>query len=120
MIDVLFGQPKSGKVKLQLLGKTDTGLRLYQKLLILLLSSINQPYREQAGSTLVTYIGNINALGDSALTALGTQACNRVKSMFDPQDAALIQSVQAEARNSMLYITMKLTDGTSYTGALDI
>lgn len=120
MIDVLFGQPKSGKVRLQLLGKTDTGIRLYQKLLILILSPASQLYREQQGTNLVSYLGHINALGDSALTALGTEACNKAKGLLDPQDSSLVQSVQAEARNSVLYITMKLIDGTSYTGALDI
>lgn len=120
MIDVLFGQTESGKVRLQVLGKTDTGIRLYQKLLVLILSAASQSYREQAGTDLITYLGNINALGDAALTALGTQACNKARSMLDAQDAALVDSVQAQARNSVLYITITLTDGTSYTGALDI
>ena len=120
MKDLLFTQPKTQDIKPKVLGKTATGLRLYQKILVLLLSSSQDAYREDAGTQLTTYLGRANITGSNFLQSIGAAACTKALSLLDSQDRSLIDQLTATAQYSSLYITIKLTDGTTYTGALNI
>lgn len=120
MKDLLFTQPKTQDIKPKLLGKTDTGLRLYQKILILLLNSSQDAYRENAGTQLTAYLGRANITGSNFLESIGSAACSKALTLLDTQDRALISQLTATSQYSKLYITIKLTDGTTYTGTLNI
>ena len=120
MKDLLFTQTKTQEIKPKILGKTQSGLRLYQKILVLLLSSINSEYREYAGTNLTSYLGKANITADGFLQALGTSACKNALQLLDSEDRALIDKLTANVQYSTLYITIMLTDGTTYIGALTI
>lgn len=120
MKDVLFTEIKTEDLAPTILGKTDTGLRLYQKILVLLLSSNKTKYRATAGTSLVSFFGQVNITGNDFLQTLGNSACSQALSLLDTEDAALIKQLKATAQYSKLYITIELTDGTTYTGALTI
>lgn len=120
MKDLLFTETKTQDIKPKILGKTQTGLRLYQKILVLLLSSVNSDYRETSGTNLTSYLGKVNVTDNGFLQALGTAACKNALQLLDAQDSALIEQLTADVQYSSLYITIKLTDGTTYTGALTI
>ena len=120
MTDLLFTQPKTQQVKLSLLGKTNTGIRLYQKILILMLSDSSGLYRSNMGTVLTSVIGRSNLTQPNMLLQLGRTACTDALRFLDSQDRQLISSLQASYQNGELFITMKLTDGTTYTGGLNI
>lgn len=120
MIDILFTTTKNGPVTTKILGATDTGIRLYQKIIILLLSSANDMYRQQYGSQLPDLVGKVNISDDITLQNFGVMACSGVLQQLDPEDRAQIQTLTATAQNLKLYITISLRDGTTYTGALTI
>ena len=103
----------------KVLGKTSTqGLLLYQKILLLILSSSKGAYREQAGCDLVSLLQGGNTPEDAILQSIGLLACSTVKGLLDFQDAQKIESLTAQAQDGQLYITLTLISGQTYTGSL--
>lgn len=119
MRDICFTKPKTCLIQPEILGKSSVqGLLLYQKIVVLLLSSQNSSYRSQTGTNLVDLLGGANTPADVILTSLGTIACNQIKAQLDSSDAQLIQSLTAEAQDGHLSITLVLDQNESYTGVL--
>lgn len=119
MKDLKFTQPKTMEIAPDIKGKTTVdGLILYQKLLTLILSPSNGAYREQAGTTLTQLLQGANTPQDDVLLAIGTNACSTARNLLAVQDSDLIDSLEAAAQDGSLTITLTLTDGQTYTGAL--
>lgn len=119
MRDLQFTQPKTMLIQPEIKGKTSVdGLKVYQKLLVLILSPSNGVYREQAGTVLTELLQGANTPQDDVLLAIGTNACSTARSLLDPQDNQLIDTLEASAQNGQLTITVTLIDGQTYTGAL--
>lgn len=120
MTDLLFTQPKTQQVSLSLLGKTSAGIRLYQKILVLMLSQAGSGYRQSGGTLLTSIVGKANITQPDMVLQMGRAACTDALRLLDKEDRDLIDSLQASYSAGSLIITMKLTDGTSYTGELDL
>ena len=119
MKDIQFTLPKTMQITPNIQGKTSVeGLKVYQKLMILILSPSNGLYREQAGTSLTELLQGSNTPTDEILLALGTSACLTAKNLLDIQDMEKLKSVTAEASNGSLSITVQLQDGETYTGVL--
>lgn len=119
MRDVCFTKPETCIIQPQILGKSSVqGLLLYQKIIVLLLSSQKGLYREQAGTNLVDLLGGANTPADVVLTSLGTIACNQIRAQLDSSDAQKIESLTADAKDGHLSITLVLDQNESYTGVL--
>lgn len=119
MKDICFTQPKTCLILPQIKGKTSVqGLILYQKIVVLMLSSQAGAYRAQAGTELVNTLQGANIPVDSVLLSIGTLACSAVRKQLDPEDDRKIQSLTASVQNGGLSITLKLTNGESYTGVI--
>lgn len=119
MKDIQIVPMKTVLVQPMLLGKTTTAsLILYQKVLILMLSSSKQFCRESAGTSLIDLLQGANIPADQLLTTLGSAACAKVLSLLQDTDRQLVSSLTAEAANGTLSITLQLKTGQSYTGVL--
>ena len=119
MKDICFTQPKTCLIVPQIKGKTSVeGLILYQKIVVLMLSSQTGAYREQSGTELVNTLQGANIPADSVLLSIGTLACNAVRKQLDPQDEQKIQSLTASVQSGGLSIILQLANGESYTGVI--
>lgn len=119
MKDMQFTQPKTMLIQPHVLGVASVqGLILYQKILVLMLSSSSSSYRENAGTQLIDLLSGSNTPSDQLLTSLGSNACAQARSLLDSQDIDKMDSLTASASNGVLSITLRLKDGQTYTGEL--
>lgn len=84
MKDLQFTEAKTTIIEPLILGTTAvSGLRLYQKILVLMLSSRSATYREAAGANLIDLLSGANTPSDELLASLGSSACAQVRSLLD-------------------------------------
>lgn len=119
MKDIQFIKPQTTQINPYILGKTSTyGLILYQKILVLLLSSSSDLYRQREGTTLLDILDGSNTPSDQLLQVIGSSACGQLITYLDSSDTDLIQSLTADANMGRLSIILTLKTGQSYEGFL--
>lgn len=119
MKDIQFIIPQTSIINAAIVGKTYTeGLILYQKVLVLILSSSLSMYRSKSGTKLIDLLQGSNTPPDNILQMLGTSACGQLMTCLDSSDIDKIQSLTASANNGKLNIILTLINGQSYEGFL--
>lgn len=119
MKDIQIVPVQSTQIIPSVLCKTQAaGLILYQRILVLLLSSSGAAYRELQGASMLNLLQGINTPSDDILTSLGTLSCAQVRDMLSVEDNINLKNLYVQTQNGSLYVTVELNDGTSYKGQL--
>lgn len=120
MKDIAFIRPVSQVIKGTIKNRsTDQGLLLYQKIVLLVLSSVTGAYRQEAGTSFVQYLGRGNMADNDYMKALLQTACTQAKQCLDLQDSNRIESINVQMLDTSANITITLTSGEIYTGTIE-
>lgn len=97
---------------------TDKKLRIYQKILVLLLSNTNNIYRYQQGTQITQLLQGANIPSVDFLLHLGQTACSQVLSQLDIQDRKYIKSLKAEVDGGNLFISLTVQNNETIKGII--
>lgn len=119
MKDIAFIRPISqiisGTIKNS---STDQGLLLYQKIIVMILSSVDSAYRQEAGTSFIEHLGKSNFAGNDYMRSLLQTACVQAKQCLDLQDSNKIQNISVQTPGDSANITVELKNGEIYTGTI--
>ena len=119
--DLLMIPAESGRVQFSITGKSpDTGLRLLQRLYVMLLSDPQNPYRDSdGGPTLLNFLEGANIPSDAIMNTYLALGCATAVSMLDAVDVQNIASFTGACEDGVITCTLVLADGTTVKGQLN-
>ena len=120
MTDIQIIRKNTGQLQPRLVDKTtQDSIRIYQKVLVLLLTNNSALFRQQCGTSLLKALAGINYYNDQILNNLVQAAKLELLSSLQEQDSQLLQALQLSVSGSSISVNIILKDGTTQFGVID-
>lgn len=120
--DIQIIPSESGEVLFRVIGKSDdTGLMLLQRLYLLMLSDQDSAYRAAGSSySLLRFLEGANKPSDGVMNSILAVCCSTAVAMLDKADQDSIDSFTGVSVDGAVACTLRLKDGTTVSGALNV
>lgn len=119
--DVQIMPFKDGEFQFAVRGAADnSGFMLLQRVFVLLLASSDEYRNNPTGTLLLGFLEGGNYPEPGIMDSILALCCADVMNQLSPEDRARISSLTGTFYDGKIYCTLKMNDGTTLTGGIDV